>query len=111
MANATSNAERWVRTVAPGENIVSAIPGGRYAVWSGTSMSAPIVSGVAALVKSANPNIALTDLVERIEEQGQEWECSLPSRNIQMETNRVDAFCALTNPQFCVAPRPDPCTE
>jgi len=74
-------------------------------------MAAPIVSGIAALVKSANPNMALTDLVERIEEQGQEWDCRLPSRNIQMETSRVDALCALTNPQFCLAPRPDPCTE
>jgi hypothetical protein len=74
-------------------------------------MATPIVSGISALVKSKNPTMALTDLVERIEEQGQEWDCRLPSRNIQMETNRVDAFCALANPAFCLAPRHDPCTE
>jgi subtilisin family serine protease len=112
MANVVNRSvDRWVRTVAPGENIVSALPGGRYGMWSGTSMAAPIVSGISALVKSKNPTMALTDLVERIEEQGQEWDCRLPSRNIQMETNRVDAFCALANPAFCLAPRHDPCTE
>lgn len=37
---------------APGVNIVSAYPGGRYAVKSGTSFSAPIVAAEAALVRS-----------------------------------------------------------
>jgi hypothetical protein len=68
-------------------------------------MAAPIVSGIVALVKSKNPNMALTDITEQIEEQGQEWECRLQSRNINMETSRVDAYCALANPSFCVAPR------
>jgi hypothetical protein len=37
---------------APGVNIISAYPGGYYAIASGTSFSAPLVSGEAALVKS-----------------------------------------------------------
>ncbi len=41
--------------VAPGSNILSTIPGGAYGTASGTSMAAPYISGVAALVYSAAP--------------------------------------------------------
>jgi hypothetical protein len=68
-------------------------------------MSAPIASGVAALVRSANPSMPLMTLVERIEETGYEWDCQLPSRGIRMETARIDAFCALTNNTACYTPR------
>lgn len=38
--------------MAPGSGIYSTLPGNRYASWSGTSMSTPVVSGIAALVRS-----------------------------------------------------------
>lgn len=41
---------------APGEEIISTVPGNKYASWSGTSMAAPIVSAVAALVRSQYPD-------------------------------------------------------
>lgn len=41
---------------APGETISSTFPGNRYASFSGTSMAAPVVSGIAALLRSAVPN-------------------------------------------------------
>lgn len=41
--------------VAPGKDIVSTIPGG-YAAFDGTSMAAPYVSGLLALMKEAHPN-------------------------------------------------------
>jgi subtilisin family serine protease len=45
----------WV--AAPGENIISTYPYGTYASSSGTSFSAPFVSGTAALLVGVNPNI------------------------------------------------------
>ena len=117
MANVQSRStDRWVRNVAPGEEIISALPGGRYGMWSGTSMSAPIVSGITALVLSVRPinipaNRTTTDVVDEIEETGFEWDCNLPSRGIIMETTRVDAFCAVTNNQNCYPNDREICTE
>lgn len=45
-----------VEIAAPGVNIISTIPGGRYGSKSGTSMAAPHVTGVAAMVKSRHPS-------------------------------------------------------
>lgn len=41
---------------APGKQIDVCLPGNRYSVSSGTSLSAPIISGAAALVKSMHPD-------------------------------------------------------
>ncbi len=42
---------------APGEDIVSTIPGNEYASFDGTSMAAPVVTAVSAMCFSANPEL------------------------------------------------------
>jgi subtilisin family serine protease len=54
-----------VDVFAPGVDILSTVPGGGYERESGTSMAAPVVSGLAALLMSYYPNLSAAD-VKRI---------------------------------------------
>jgi subtilisin family serine protease len=100
MSVGTSGSDRFIRAVAPGENIISSIPGGRYAMWSGTSMAAPIAAGVAALVRAKFPALTPNQIVSQIAETGISWDCTHPTRG-EIKTNRVDAYCAVTNDRSC----------
>ncbi|WP_076736892.1 S8 family serine peptidase [Deinococcus maricopensis] len=72
-ARPTATRPRQLDLIAPGGNstvgtcqgesddlIVSLTTGGGYAYWAGTSESAPLVSGVAALMRGINPNLTAT---------------------------------------------------
>jgi trimeric autotransporter adhesin len=56
-SNRAGTDSRMQHLVAPGVNIRSTLPNNAYAEWGGTSMAAPHVAGVAALMLSANPNL------------------------------------------------------
>jgi subtilisin family serine protease len=51
-----------VDVFAPGTSIYSTLPGGRYGYSSGTSMAAPHVTAVAALVRQANPELPVAGI-------------------------------------------------
>ena len=57
-----SNYGSYVDICAPGSNIVSTIPGGSFKSMSGTSMAAPVIAGVAALIKSIHPEYTVDQL-------------------------------------------------
>lgn len=68
----------WVDIAAPGEQVVSLHPGGsgvvdtlpafgRLLPISGTSYAAPVVSGVAALVRSRFPELTARQVMQRLE--------------------------------------------
>jgi hypothetical protein len=60
--SSSSNFGSWTDISAPGERINSTIPGGGYYPKTGTSMAAPVVSGVAGLVIAGNGGVSARDL-------------------------------------------------
>jgi serine protease len=52
--------------IAPGERVLSSVPGNRYKSLSGTSMACPATSGVAALGLAADPDLTVSGLRNRL---------------------------------------------
>jgi thermitase len=61
-----SNYGDYVDVTAPGENIASTYTGNQYAALSGTSMASPHVAALAALIRSANPELKNYEVYEII---------------------------------------------
>ncbi len=61
-----SNYGSIVHVAAPGTNIYSTIPINTFDYMTGTSMAAPHVAGVAALIKSYYPNLTVSELKTKI---------------------------------------------
>ena len=109
VANTDGGDERWgssgfgKRTShigAPGRNILSTIPApanqpsNKYAYFTGTSMAAPHVSGVAALIVAAYPNISMARLRAALIYSGD----VIPSMSGVVSTGRrLNALKALEN--------------
>jgi len=55
-----------IGVAAPSEELLGVAPGGAYMLWGGTSGAAPIVSGVAALVRAAHPDLDAANVINRI---------------------------------------------
>ncbi|TFF89389.1 MAG: hypothetical protein EU549_00805, partial [Promethearchaeota archaeon] len=63
-----SNYGNWIDVAAPGVDIVSTYLGGSYAIYDGTSMATPHVSGLAALIKSQFPSYTSIQIEQLIYE-------------------------------------------
>ena len=96
---------------APGENIVSTIPGDRYATWSGTSMAAPLVSGMAALLRGyySDPGKYPTkfiygQLAATSEKHAQCYDPELHGlHNLPAIVNLYEAFTKLPQPEVSLS--------
>ncbi len=96
-----------VDLAAPGSSILSTVPGGGYAVYSGTSMATPHVAGAVALVWSVHPELAYHEVIARILDNVQ-WAASFAGKMVT--GGRLDVYHALasgstdtTGPRFTSA--------
>lgn len=68
IADFSNYGNKTVNVFAPGEKIYSTLPGGnKYGMEQGTSMAAPVVSGIAALIWTHYPNLTAKQVKEAIE--------------------------------------------
>ena len=74
-----------VQLAAPGDDILSTFNNGDYVAESGTSMAAPMVSGVAALMASANPRLSAAEMRALLLQNA-------TSSNVQVAAGYVDAL-------------------
>lgn len=94
-----------VDLAAPGVDIYSTLPNNRYGTYSGTSMAAPHVTGVIALLKAYQPQLTITELIDRVVFSAD----IIPSLSGKVASNgRLNAYKAImnqkTNPTPPVAP-------
>jgi subtilisin family serine protease len=61
-ASFSNYGQNQVDVFAPGVDILSTVPGNQYEKDSGTSMAAPVVTGLAALILSYYPDLTAADL-------------------------------------------------
>lgn len=103
-----SNFGRHIDLTAPGSDIYSTLPGDGFGPMSGTSMAAPIVSGVAALVWSQEPALSNREVVERLFSSADDL--GAPGKDIYFGHGRINAKNALNIPKIAV-PQVDRVTD
>jgi hypothetical protein len=73
---------------APGVSIYSSVPNGQYGTFSGTSMAAPHVAGVAALLKSYDNSLTASAIEDLITDTSS----NAPSSSTSNQTNQITSL-------------------
>lgn len=112
----TSQVGDYVDLVAPGVRVTGADPGKGHELWEGTSFATPFVSGAAALVRAAHPDLSADQVSDRL--TGTAGVTRGGRRGPAYGAGVVDPYRAVTDtsavapttaaPRAVPAPRPDP---
>jgi len=65
-----SNSAQFLNLLAPGDFITSSVPGGGFAIFSGTSMAAPHVAGAWAVLRQKFPTASVTEILNLLTDTG-----------------------------------------
>ena len=60
----------FLSLLAPGESVVSSVPGGGVATGSGTSFATPVVSGAFAILKQKDPSASVSTILSALQATG-----------------------------------------
>ncbi len=88
----TTRLNPWI--AAPGTNIYSSLPDGQYGEMNGTSMAAPHVAGVMALLLSANPALTRLEMADILANTAVPMTATHP--NNDSGWGRLDAYAAVS---------------
>jgi len=93
----------WVKVSAPGgdqsagrRGMLSTVFDNKYQFYQGTSMSAPVVAGLAALIKSVHPDWTAGDVTVQIVETTDPIDHLNPDYAGKLGTGRINSYRALT---------------
>ncbi len=91
---------------APGVSVPSSVPGGGYQSWNGTSMAAPHVTGVIALMYEKNPTLDYYQVYQIITDYGRvrPTGCGSSWPNNNCGWGRIDALLTLNNTPSNITP-------
>jgi len=99
-STAGSNYGTWVEVSAPGQDIYSTASyhyTPTYATWTGTSMAAPMVAGLAALIKSHNPDWDKTVIDTLIINNTDNIDAENPTYIGMLGSGRINAYNCFHN--------------
>ena len=92
-----SNYGSWVDVSAPGVSIYSTDFNNNYSYKSGTSMAAPLVAGLAALILSQNSSLNPNQVIDIIVNSADNIDGMNPAYTGQLGNGRINVFNALSN--------------
>jgi subtilisin family serine protease len=99
-----SNTSAQVTIVAPGTKILSSAAGG-YSEFSGTSMAAPHVAGILALLRARSPRATVDQLVDAVKKTGKS--VTDPRNNLASIVPDAEAAMLALTEGVASAPKPD----
>ncbi|MBX0334239.1 S8 family serine peptidase [Pontibacter sp. HSC-14F20] len=100
--SSSSTYGKWVTITAPGNAIVSTVPGtapniaaGAYGAKSGTSMSTPMVAGLVGMMKSQNPSLTPERVKQILTSTADNIDLVNPGYEGQLGAGRINAYEAI----------------
>jgi subtilisin family serine protease len=104
--SAYSNFGAHISLCAPGTGITSTFVNGEFATWSGTSFSAPLVSGAAALLRSARPGMPNGSVAALLRKTARSVDAANPGLAGKLGRGVLDIDGAVASSASVPCPRP-----